>query len=38
MTLRNGMGKDVGGGFRMGNSCTPMADSWECMAELTTIL
>ena len=25
------MGKDVGGGFRMGNTCTPMADSCQCM-------
>ena len=24
MTHRNGMGKEVGGGFRMGNICTPM--------------
>ena len=27
MTQRNGMGRDVGEGFRMGNTCTPMADS-----------
>ena len=25
-------------GFRMGDTCTPMADSCECMAETTTIL
>ena len=24
---RDGMGRDVGGGFRMGNTCTPVADS-----------
>ena len=24
MTLRDGMGREVGGGFRMGNTCTPM--------------
>ena len=24
MTLRDGRGKEVGGGFRMGNTCTPM--------------
>ena len=24
---RDGMGREVGGGFRMGNTCTPMADS-----------
>ena len=27
MTQRDGMGKEVGGGFRMGNMCTPMLDS-----------
>ena len=30
---RDGMGREVGGGFRMGNICTPMADSCECMAK-----
>ena len=30
MTLRDGMGSEVGGGFRMGDTCTPMADS--CMS------
>ena len=25
-------------GFRMGNTCTPRADSCECMAKTTTIL
>ena len=29
MTLRDGMGRDVGGGFGMGNTSTPMADSYE---------
>ena len=24
---RDGMERDVGGGFRMGNTCIPMADS-----------
>ena len=38
MTLRDGMGKDVGGGIRMGNTCIPMADSCQCMAKTTTIL
>ena len=28
----------VGGGFRMENTCTPMADSCQCMAKTTTIL
>ena len=27
MTLRDGMGKEVGGGFRMGNTCAPVVDS-----------
>ena len=27
------MGQEVGGGFRMGNTCTPMADSCQCMAK-----
>ena len=27
MTQRDGMGRDVGGGFRMGNMCTPLTDS-----------
>ena len=26
MTLKNLMGREVGGKFRMGNTCTPMAD------------
>ena len=34
MTLRNGMGKELGGGFRMGNTCTPMADSCQSMAKM----
>ena len=38
MTLRDGMGREVGGGFRMENTCTPMADSCQCMAKTTTIL
>ena len=37
-TLRDGMQREVGGGFRMGNTYTPMADSCECMAKTTTIL
>ena len=27
------MGREVGGGFRMGNTCTPMADPCQCMAK-----
>ena len=34
----DGMGREVGEGFRMGNTCTPMADSCQCMAKTTTIL
>ena len=29
------MGRDVGGRFRMGNTCTPMVDSCQCMAKTT---
>ena len=39
MTLRDGMGEgEEGGGFRMGDTCTPMADSCECVAKITIIL
>ena len=34
MTLRDGMGREVGGRVRMGNTCTPMADSCEFMAKI----
>ena len=27
MTQRDGMGREVGGGFRMGNTCTPVVDA-----------
>ena len=33
MTLRDGMGWGVGEGFRMGNTCTPVADSCQYMAK-----
>ena len=33
MTQRDGMWREVGGGFRIGNTCTPMADSCWCMAK-----
>ena len=33
MTQRDGIDREVGGGFRMGNTCTPMADSCKCMAK-----
>jgi hypothetical protein len=28
ISLTSGAGREVGGGFRMGNMCTPMADSF----------
>ena len=37
LTQRDGMEREVGGVFRMGNTCTPMADSCQCMAKTTTI-
>ena len=27
------MGKEVGGGFMFGNTCTPVVDSCQCMAK-----
>jgi len=32
------MGREVGAGFRMGDTCTLMADSCHCMAKTITIL
>ena len=37
-TQRDGMGRDVGGGIWMGNTCNSMADSCQCMAKTTKIL
>ena len=34
MTQRDGMRTEVGGEFRMGNTCTLMGDSCHCMAKL----
>ena len=31
MMQRDGMRREVGGGFRMGNTCTPMEDSSQCI-------
>ena len=31
-------GREEGGGFRMRNTCTPMADSRQCLAKTSTIL
>ena len=33
MTQRDGVGREVGGGFRVGNTCAPMAHSSLCMAK-----
>ena len=33
MTQRDGMGREGGGGFRMGNTCTPVVDSSQCMTK-----
>ena len=33
MTLRDGMGREAGGGFMMGDTCAPVADSCQCMAK-----
>ena len=33
MTQRDGTGREVGGGYRMGNTCTPVAGSRGCMAK-----
>ena len=33
MTQRDGMGREVEGGLRMGNICTLMVDSCQCMAK-----
>ena len=38
MTQRDGMGREVGGVFGMGNTCKSMADSCQCMAKTTTIV
>ena len=33
MTKRDGTGREVEWGFRTGDTCTPMADSCQCMAK-----
>ena len=33
MTWRDGMGREMGAGFRMGNTCTPVPDACCCMAK-----
>ena len=37
-TQRDGVGKEVGGGIKMGKTCKSMADSCHCMAKTTKIL
>ena len=34
MIQRDGMGREEGGGFRMGSTCIPVADSFRCLAKL----
>ena len=36
-TLRDGLGREVGGGFKIGDTYTPMADSCQHMAKTTII-
>ena len=31
--VRDGMGREVGGGFMFGNACIPVVDSCQCMAK-----
>ena len=38
ITLRDGTGREVEGRVSLGNKCTFMADSCECMAKTTTLL
>ena len=37
-TQRDGMGRDVGGGIGLGNTCKSMADACQCVAKTTTIV
>ena len=37
-TQRDGVGREVGGGIGMGNTCKSMANSCQCMTKTTTIL
>ena len=36
-TRRDRVEREVGGGIGMGNTCKPMADSFQCMTKPTTI-
>ena len=33
-TQKDGMGREEGGGFKMGNTCIPVADSFRYLAKL----
>ena len=35
--LESKVEREVGGGIGMGNTCKPMADSFQCMTKSTTI-
>ena len=37
-TQRDGMGREMGGGIGMGNTCKSMADSCQCMTKPTAML
>ena len=37
-TQRDRVEREMGGGFRLGNTCKSMADSFQCMTKPTTIL
>ena len=37
-TQRDGMGREVGGGFGTGDTGSPVADSCQYMAKTTTVL
>ena len=37
-TQKDGVGREVGGGIRMGNTCKSTGDSCQCMTKTTTIL
>ena len=37
-TQRDGMGREVGGGFEMGDTCTPVANSCQYMAKTTAVV
>jgi len=38
MTLGDRIGREVGAGFRVWNTCASVADSCQCLAKTTTIL